>query len=75
MMSHGHSFKTDLQKHSRHVLVITQMKESLVQMGIPVSCTGPSGIMKESIRGVLLIQPGKKVPLSVRGVVMEALFS
>lgn len=59
MMSHGHSFKTlILQKHTRHVLVITQMKVCFVQMGIPVSCTGPSGITKESIYGILLgVQP------------------
>lgn len=60
MMSHGLSFKTDLQKCTQHVLVITQMKECIVQMGIPGSCTGPSGITKESIYGVLLGQLWEK---------------
>lgn len=61
MMSHGRSFKAALQKHPRHVLVITQMKGCVVQMGIPVSCTRPSGITKKkSIYGVLLGQPWKK---------------
>lgn len=36
--------------------MITQMKACVVWMGITVSCTGPSGITKESIYGVLLGQ-------------------
>lgn len=61
MMSHGHSFKTDFQKHIQHVLMITQMKACIVQMGIPVSCAEPSRLMKESIYSALLGQPrGKK---------------
>lgn len=62
------------QKHIRHVLMIIQMKACIVQMGIPVSCTEPSGLMKESIYSVVLGQPQKKVPLSVSTVVMKALF-
>lgn len=73
-MSHGHSFKTDFQKRIRHVLMITQMKACILQMGILVSCAEPSGLMKETIYSVLLGQPREKVPLSVSTVVMKALF-
>lgn len=56
--------------------MITQMKACIVQMGIPLSCSEPLGLMKESIYSVLLGQPlKKKVPLSVTTVVMKALFS
>jgi len=59
-MSHGHSFKTDFQKRIQHVLMITQMKACIIQMGIPVSCAEPSGLLKETIYSVLLGQPREK---------------
>lgn len=73
MVSHGHSFKTDFQKYTP-----TCGGDHTDERG---HCTDGNssvlhGITKESVYGALLGQLGeKKVPLSVRAVVMEALFS